>query len=76
MIYAAILSFLLTGLSAVFGFEFLAITFGTTCYHFSMRLAVGYTLNHRMHNKADYRKCWYQLQPFEKRLYQILKVKK
>ena len=76
MIYAAILSFLLTGLSAVFGFEFLAITFGTTCYHFSMRLAVGYTLNHRMHNKADYRKCWYQLRPFEKRLYQILKVKK
>lgn len=54
----------------------LAITFGTCFYHFAMRLSVGYILNAIMQNKADYRKAWYQLQPFEVRLYQKLKVKK
>ncbi len=53
-----------------------AITFGTFFYHFGMRLLVGSVLDRIMGNKADYRKKWYQLRPFEIRLYQILKVKK
>lgn len=53
-----------------------AITFGTCFYHFTMRLLVGYVLDRTMQNKADYYKPWYQLQPFEHKLYRVLKVKK
>jgi len=53
-----------------------AITFGTCFYHFAMRLMVGYGLNLIMQNRTDYRKAWFQLRPFEARLYQILKVRK
>lgn len=53
-----------------------AITFGTCFYHFAMRLLVGYSLQAIMENRANYRKAWYQLRPFEAKLYQILKVKK
>ena len=53
-----------------------AITFGTCLYHFAMRLLVGHILNRVMGNKADYRKGWYQLRPFEARLYKRLRVKK
>lgn len=53
-----------------------AITGGTFFYHFAMRLAVGYGLNHFMKNKADLTRAWYQLRPFEARLYQALNVKK
>lgn len=53
-----------------------AITFGTCFYHFAMRLLVGYGLNRVMRNRADLNKGWYQLRPFEMRLYKALKVKK
>ena len=53
-----------------------AITFGTCLYHFAMRLLVGHILDRLMGNKADYRRGWYQLRPFEKRLYKLLRVKK
>ena len=53
-----------------------AITFGTCFYHFAMRLLVGSILNRIMKNKADYHKAWYQLRPFESKLYKLLKVKK
>lgn len=52
------------------------ITFGTISYHFVMRLFVGAGVNGIMHNHADYEKKWYQICPFEKKLYKILKVKK
>lgn len=52
------------------------ITFATTSYHFVMRLFVGAGVNGIMHNHADYEKKWYQICPFEKKLYKILKVKK
>ena len=32
----------------------LAITFGTTAYHFLMRLLVGWLFENIMHNHADY----------------------
>lgn len=54
----------------------LAITFGTIAYHFCMRLLVGLLVGLRMHNRADYRRDWYQLHSFEEKLYAKLKVKK
>ncbi len=53
----------------------LAITAGTTCYHFAMRLAVGSLYNLLMANRADYRKAWYQPKPWETTLYERLHVK-
>lgn len=54
----------------------LAITFGTTAYHFCMRLIIGLTLNSAMKNKADYTRKWYRIKPWEKKLYKAIKVKK
>lgn len=53
----------------------LAVTLGTTAYHFDIRLLVGFLYNARMKNRADHRKKWYQLHPWENRLYQFLRVK-
>ena len=53
----------------------LAITFGTCFYHFAMRLLVGQIIHRKMQNKAEYCKTWYQLRPFEHKLYRLLKVK-
>lgn len=53
----------------------LAITFGTTAYHFGMRLFVGLLYSVIMKNQADYTKKWFQVRPWEKKLYQYLKVK-
>lgn len=76
MKWAALISFLLTALFALLHFTSLAITFGTTCYHFAMRLLVGHVVNRIMGNKADLTKRWYRLHSFEGRLYQAVKVKK
>ena len=82
MKWAALLSLLITLLFSVLcliGLHWafaVAITFGTFFYHFAMRLMVGHSINRKMQNRADYRKTWYQLRPFENRLYRILKVKK
>ena len=54
----------------------LAITAGTIAYHFVMRLAVGGVVNRIMENHADYQNRWYQMRPFEKKLYEKLGVKK
>ena len=53
----------------------LAITAGTICYHFAMRLLVGLLYNLFMRNKADYRKAWYHLRPWESPLYKWLHIK-
>lgn len=52
----------------------LAITFGTVAYHMVMRLAVGGLFQWKMHNRADCRKPWYRLRPWEERLYRRLRV--
>lgn len=49
-----------------------AITFGTTFYHFAMRLLVG----HLIPNTFDHRRAWFQPKAFEKKLYRLLRVKK
>ena len=82
MKWAAAIFFVLTAGFAVLclvgyrGASPLAITFGTFFYHFAMRLLVGHIINHKKQNKADCSKPWYQLQPFEHKLYRVLKVKK
>lgn len=77
----AVITFLLTILFAAvyfLGFHWamsFAITFGTCFYHFAMRLLVGQIIHRKMQNKAEYCKTWYQLRPFEHKLYRLLKVK-
>jgi len=53
----------------------LAITFGTIFYHLGVRLLVGALYNAGMNNRADHTKRWYQLRPWENRLYRALNVK-
>lgn len=52
------------------------ITLGTTAYHFIMRWLVAFACDCIMHNRADYRKRWYQVSTFEMKLYKKIKVKK
>ena len=53
----------------------LAITCGTTAYHFLMRLAVGHAIVRIMKNRADYTRPWFQVGPRETRFYNKLRVK-
>ena len=54
----------------------LMITFGTTAYHFVMRLFTGLIINLLLKNHVDYRKRWFQVSAIEQKLYKKLKVKK
>lgn len=54
----------------------LAITFGTIAYHLIARLLVGWIFNRVMKNRADHTRKWYQLRPWEQKLYRFLRVKK
>ena len=54
----------------------LAITFGTTAYHFIMRLLVGLAFSAVMHNRADYTKRRYRVSATEAAIYEKLKVNK
>lgn len=62
----------LSGVSFVYS---LAITFGTIAYHFLMRLCVGFAFNAAMRNRADYTNKWFQSRAWERKLYQVLRVK-
>ena len=53
----------------------MAITFGTIFYPLAVRLAIGGLIDAKYHNHMDYTKKWFQERPFEKKLYQTLKVK-
>ena len=54
----------------------LMITMATISYHFLMRLLVGHLYDHFMKNRADYNKPWYQIRPWEVKIYSFLRVKK
>lgn len=54
----------------------LAISFGTTAYHFVMRLIVGQTVNLLFHNHMNYQARWFQVSKAEQKLYKKLKVKR
>lgn len=54
----------------------LSITFGTTAYHFWMRLMVGLFYDKIFHNRIDYRKKWFHVTEAEQDFYKKIKVKK
>lgn len=54
----------------------LAITFGTTAYHFLMRLFIGLALQRLLNNHVNYNAKWFRVSPAEQALYKKLKVKK
>ena len=57
-------------------FSIFAITFGTTAYHFGVRLFIGTLFNCIMKNKADYTRRWYRVNDLEMKLYKKMNVKK
>lgn len=83
LISAAAIAVTATGMTAVLYHIFrmpwlltTAITAGTISYHLVVRLLAGGIVTAVMHNHADYHKKWFQLSPFEERLFRILKVKR
>lgn len=77
-----IVSFVTAIITAILFYRFrkdvyltLSITFGTIFYHLGIRLLIGHLYNVKMRNRADYTKKWYQIHPWENRLYQVLHVK-
>lgn len=52
-----------------------AISFGTTAYHFVMRLAVGYIIPKLTNYDFDYRRRWFQPRNWESAFYKKLKIK-
>ena len=79
MHYAALVSCVMTVLFALLDHFFdrgallaVAITFGTTFYHFGMRLLVGALVPKRF----DYRKRWFQPAKWESAFYKALRLRK
>ena len=56
--------------------EVITITIGVTLYHFLMRLVVGSVVNLIMKNKANYNSVWFREKRFEKKLYNLFRVRK
>lgn len=54
----------------------LAITFGTTAYHFLMRLAVGTGIHLLLRNRVNYRLRWFRVGSTEQKFYKKLGVRK
>lgn len=54
----------------------LAITLGTTAYHFLIRLVIGGAVDLAMNNQADPESRWFRQRSWEPRLYRRLGVKK
>ena len=57
-------------------FSALAITFGTTGYHFVMRLLVGLIVPLIVRNRLNPEGFWFQSRSFEKTLYRFLRVRR
>ena len=53
-----------------------AISFGTTAYHFCMRLLVGYSVHRITHYSFDYRSRWFSPRKWEATVYRFLRVKR
>ena len=76
-ILAAVATVILTLLYQIHSLNWLlasAISTGTTCYHFAMRLAVGYIIPHLIPTSAA-ATPWFRQKSFEPKLYTVLKVK-
>ena len=61
----------LTGNRALFS---VAITFGTIFYHLGIRLAVGYLIDRKYHNRMDYTKRGFRERRFERGFYEKIRV--
>lgn len=53
-----------------------AVTSGTIFYHLAARLAVGGLVNAKYHNRMDHTKPWFAEKAFERKLYQLFRVRK
>ena len=53
----------------------LAISFGTTAYHFLMRLIVGWVIDRILHNRVDYRAGWFRVGERELKFYKKIGLK-
>lgn len=53
----------------------LTISFGTTAYHFVIRLVSCLIIDSIFHNNIDYHRWWFDEKPFEKALYKRLNVR-
>lgn len=56
-------------------FKTLAITFGTSFYHFAIRLLIGFCYKLKFNDKIDYNRSWFKAKNFESKLYKNIKVK-
>ena len=81
--YSALSTIILTILFSILSYNIginayyaLAITFGTTAYHFTMRVIVGYSVDFVLNNKVNYNKSWFKVSDFEMKIYKKLNVKK
>lgn len=54
----------------------LAITFGVTFYHFTIRLVIGYSIDRIFKNRINYNNQWFSQKKFEQHLYKKLRVHK
>lgn len=78
---AAVTAILTVMLTAVYHVEpldwllTLAISFGTTAYHFVMRLAVGYAVPKLTSYSFDYRHFWFRPKVWEPAFYKRLNIK-
>jgi hypothetical protein len=54
----------------------LAISCGTTAYHFIMRLLVGWVINGILHNRINYRAKWFAVGQGEMKFYKKIGIKK
>lgn len=55
--------------------ETITITIGITLYHFVMRLLVGTIIDLIMKNRANYKNMWFREKCFEKKLYDLMRVR-
>lgn len=53
-----------------------AISAGTTCYHFAMRLLIGFLVPMLFRARLDHRHWWFRLRKWEPGLYRVLNVKR
>ncbi len=77
MIKTTLVSLLATILFGMIpSFDAFAITCGTICYHFAMRLLVGYLYDFALHNQVNYNKKWFQVGKWETKFYRFLQVRR
>ncbi len=75
MLFATLLCAGITAACQNAVFYTLAITFGTTFYHFAMRLLVGAVVDKAVQGGLDYRRKWFREKKWEKGLFKAIRIK-